>query len=102
MEKFNLEMALISQCDVVNCTFNINKSCQAKAITVGDGSFPGCDTYLNLNIHCREKDHPAGVGACKVANCAHNDDFECIAQSVSVGVVGKKVQCLSFEQYKLT
>lgn len=96
MYQMSIEMPLVSKCDITKCGYNVNNSCNAKAITIGDGSNPGCDTYLNTSLHCREANHAAGVGACKVNVCKHNVDFECTANNVSVGMNEGKINCLTF------
>jgi len=98
MELMNIEMPKISHCDVIDCAYNVNMGCHAKAITIGDAKHPACDTYLNISIHCQNAAQTAGVGACKVTSCKFNHDLECNAQNISVGFVGKSVECLTFSK----
>jgi hypothetical protein len=51
MQKFSIEMPLVKKCDVLKCGYNVNSSCHAKAITIGDNVNPECDTFLNSSKH---------------------------------------------------
>lgn len=91
-----VEMPPVSKCSVTQCAYNADRQCHARAITVGDGVHPGCDTFFNSRNHARNHGNSAGVGACKVTQCTHNDDFECIAESIEVGADGNDVHCRTF------
>ena len=91
-----IEMPLIKRCDVAECSYNLDSTCHAKAITVGDGVSPGCDTFMQAGSHVRNKQIKAGVGACKVGGCGHNADFECTAESISVSQEAGKVMCMTY------
>lgn len=95
--QIQVEMPSVSTCVVARCTYNRDNTCHARAITVGHGSQPGCDTFMANDQHVRNKEMMAGVGACKVTVCRHNMDFECIADGISVGMRGKEINCLTFE-----
>lgn len=90
-----LEMPDVAACDAKECAYNKSGQCHARAITVGDGVHPGCDTFLQSDEHSRRPEG-AGVGACKVTGCKHNDDFECQAREIRVGRRQDKVECLTF------
>ena len=92
-----LDMALVSQCEVEQCGYNVSRNCHAKAITIGDDLNPGCDTYFQCQSHSLETKRIAGVGACKISTCQSNNDFECTAKNISVGYTGGEVKCLTFE-----
>ncbi len=96
MKMLSIEMPLVGGCSVSECVYNLDQSCHARAITVGDGVSPGCDTYFNNRVHAKEKQRTAGVGACKVSACQHNNDFECGADSIQVSHVGADVNCVTF------
>lgn len=96
MKKLTLEMPMISSCDVEQCGYNQNKNCHAKAITVGDGVNPNCDTYFENKNHNLEVARIAGVGACKVSSCKKNKNFECIADVIKIGTVKESAKCLTF------
>lgn len=94
--KITLDMPLVSQCAVNECAYNIDDQCCARAITVGDGMHPGCDTYFDSSPHTHSNGNKAGVGACKVSGCKYNDDYECGASSINVGYGSDEVECLTF------
>ncbi|MCM2348675.1 MAG: DUF1540 domain-containing protein [Bacteriovoracaceae bacterium] len=96
MPKLNIEMPLVKKCDVQDCGYNTNCNCHAKAITIGDFSNPGCDTYLNIKGHTAETKNIAGVGACKVSACKYNNDYECTAENISVGFSSANINCLTY------
>jgi hypothetical protein len=93
----NIEMPPVNQCDVKTCGYNVEACCHAKAITIGDGDNPGCDTFFNTGKHCKDGERIAGVGACKVSGCQFNNDFECSAESIEVGFVGNKINCRTYK-----
>lgn len=90
------DMSEVAECTIAQCAYNVSKACHARAITIGDGVHPGCDTFFKSAIHASNGHTQAGVGACKVANCVHNDDFECQADSIRVGNRGTTVECLTY------
>jgi len=94
--QFTVDMPPVSECVVAECAYNHHKACHARAITVGDGVHPGCDTYIGSAGHTKHSQLCAGVGACKVTGCTHNDDFECMAESINVGYQGTMVHCLTY------
>jgi len=94
--KITIEMPSVTSCSARECAYNADNSCHAKAITIGDGAHPGCDTFLGgCSSHTRSVTM-AGVGACKVTGCRHNDDFECMANNITVGFAGGDVNCMTF------
>ncbi|WP_250458711.1 DUF1540 domain-containing protein [Microbulbifer litoralis] len=88
------DMPEVAHCTVASCAYNTDDSCHARAITIGDGDNPGCDTYFTNDTHTRSH-RAAGVGACKVADCSFNDDFECSADGIDVGRQGESPKCLT-------
>ncbi len=96
MQKISVEMPLVKRCDAAKCGFNVNSSCHAKAITVGDNTNPACDTFMDSVMHAQENKRIAGVGACKVSGCKYNNDYECFAEGITVGVVDEKVKCQTY------
>lgn len=100
MKMLSIEMPMVSECSVAECAYNTDSNCHARAITVGDGLHPGCDTYFDVSSppdsHTKAKQRIAGVGACKVSGCQHNDDFECMAELVAVGRAREQANCLTF------
>ena len=95
-KKSSLEMPEVKKCDLSDCGYNVNSNGHAKAITVGDYSNPGCDTFFGIERHTKETNWIVGVGACKVSDCKFNDDYECMAKDISVGLKKGKVNCLAF------
>ena len=96
--KFTIEMPDVSVCSVLSCAYNVESSCRAKAITVGDGVHPGCDTFTRSKRHAPGDTPVAGVGACKVAICRYNRELECEAPSIRVDAEGEDAaSCSTFE-----
>lgn len=91
-----IEMPMIKRCDVSECSYNLDAACHAKAITIGDGVSPGCDTFMSAGSHVRSRQITAGVGACKVDGCSHNADLECAAESINVSQDSGKVLCMTY------
>ena len=101
MNRIGIDMPVVGECSVAECAYNSGNCCHARAITVGDGIHPGCDTFLVATPHSRDTGRHAGVGACKVSACAHNDDYECTAQQIAVGhpgQAGHAACCLTYQQ----
>lgn len=94
--KITIEMPQVSACEVTECGYNLNRACHARAITIGDGIHPGCDTHFRSASHASHYQNLAGVGACKVAGCQFNDDFECMAEKIQVGFKGNDINCLTY------
>lgn len=88
------DMPEVARCTVSRCAYNTDNNCHARAITIGDGDNPGCDTYFDNSSHTRSH-RSAGVGACKVEACDFNDDLECSADRIDVGREGRSAQCLT-------
>jgi len=89
------DMPEVSKCAATQCAYNADDGCHARAITIGDGADPDCDTFFTNSKHTRSS-RTAGVGACKMEDCKFNDDFECSAESIQVGHTGKSNNCLSY------
>lgn len=94
--KMNLDIPAVAECTIVDCAYNMEKTCHAKAITIGDADSPNCDTLCCGVSHVRDGATHAGVGACKVSSCSYNDDLECTAHSITVGVMNNHVSCLTY------
>ncbi len=95
--KITLDIPVVSECSVSECAYNVNKACHARAITIGDGVHPGCDTYLGSAGHTKSVQQSAGVGACKVIGCRYNGDYECNAESINVGYRESQIHCLTYQ-----
>lgn len=94
--KITIEMPQVSACEVIECAYNVDSNCHARAITVGDGIHPGCDTFLMSDSHAVHYRKLAGVGACKVTGCLFNEEFECMADGIQVGIKGNEINCLTY------
>lgn len=75
----------VARCTVPECVYNRHAHCYARAITIGNGGHPQCDTFHTANDHVGKQPQTAGVGACKSYTCRYNDGFECGAERVYVG-----------------
>lgn len=96
MEKICIEMPVVSECSATECAYNHNKACQARAISVGDGIHPGCDTFMKGSQRANPSMGSAGIGACKIAACKFNEGLECMTESIKVGHVQNSVNCMTF------
>ena len=92
-----IDMPIVRTCAVRECAYNDDEHCRARAITVGDGAHPRCDTFFRSTTHATTMPETAGVGACKVAACAFNRDFECNAELVQIGHHADHADCLTFK-----
>ena len=98
MMRIAIDMPVVEECGVGECAYNTNNCCRARAITVGNGIHPGCDTFLNAMPHSRARQGQAGVGACKVSACQYNDDYECMTEQIAVGHGDNGIACLTYRQ----
>lgn len=96
MKVIAVEMPEVKSCAASACVYNLDESCNARAITVGDGREADCDTFFQGSAHT-SKHYEAGVGACKVSNCRYNDDWECQADAISVGAMKNTAMCETYE-----
>ena len=96
MNKITLEMPMVANCMASECAYNVDSNCHARAITIGDSTRPGCDTFLNGSRHIRQAQQTAGIGACKTASCKFNDDLECMADNIQVSVIQSEANCTTF------
>lgn len=94
--KINIEVPAVTQCEVEECSYNVQQKCHAKAITIGDGDSPHCDTLFCGAPAVNGTSIQAGVGACKVSSCSYNEDLECSAESIRVGLLDDSVNCLTY------
>ena len=92
----SIDVPVVIRCSIEGCSYNSNNNCHAKAITIGNGETPLCDTLLCDEKEVQEKNILAGVGACKVSQCRFNNDLECIADDISVGSENDNVRCMTY------
>lgn len=96
MKTITIEMPYVDECSVTECAYNVNNDCHAKAITVGNGVHPACDTFFDGGGHTRATQRIAGIGACKVSHCTYNEDLECMADHIQVAK-SPDVRCMTFQ-----
>lgn len=94
--KMSIDMPKVMKCSVRKCAYNNGGGCHARAVTIGDGTVPHCDTLFQCGSHCNSR-KAAGVGACKVSGCMHNADFECQASTIAVGLSKGRAMCKTFK-----
>jgi hypothetical protein len=93
-----LQVPPVKTCEATSCAYNEEKKCHAFAITVGDGTTPHCDTFINPSPeHGGDPAMIAKVGACKVSGCKHNQDLMCHAGAVLIGMIGQSVECKTYD-----
>jgi hypothetical protein len=86
----------VRECVVTDCAFNQGRACHARAVTIGDGIHPACDTY-HPNVEKRASARTrAGIGACKVDRCEWNEDLACHARSVRDAHHQGHADCVTF------
>jgi len=95
--KITIDMPLVDTCTVSECGYNGDNKCHARAITIGDGVHPGCDTALLESSRHTGENNLAGVGACKVTGCTFNEELECYADSITVSTANNSIQCMTFQ-----
>lgn len=90
----------VARCTVPECAYNRAAHCYARAITVGNGDQPLCDTFHSSNEHVPRQSQVAGVGACKVYACRYNDRYQCTAERIYVGYdeAAHYLGCLTFSR----
>jgi hypothetical protein len=91
-----LDLPAVNECDARNCAYNVNRVCHARAITIGSGLHPECDTFLAADTHVQDTTSIALVGACKMSACCYNDDLECRAPSIAVAHHERHADCTTF------
>ncbi len=91
-----MNMPKVTQCDAIQCAYNVDEICHALAITIGNGSRPKCDTYCPYSMKGGDPSSTAGVGACKVLACGHNQDLECQAPNITVAFEAQEADCMTF------
>lgn len=96
--QITIDIPIVNECVIEDCAYNFDSNCHAKAITIGDGANPGCDTaFLHPPGHTNNRSTIAGVGACKVMDCAFNTEYECAADRIDVGRKGDDINCLTYQ-----
>ncbi|MDT8385168.1 MAG: DUF1540 domain-containing protein [Gammaproteobacteria bacterium] len=95
--KMTIDMPVVKACSISECGYNRANKCHARAITIGGGTHPGCDTsYLGAPVRTTGN-NTAGVGACKITGCTFNDDLECNSSNITVSMKNDSIQCMTFQ-----
>jgi len=99
--KMTIDMPYVADCMIADCAYNLKSKCHARAITIGDGVMPGCDTaFLGASKHTHNTKLIAGVGACKILGCNFNNDLECAAENITVDMKKGEISCMTFVSRK--
>jgi hypothetical protein len=100
MKTLTVTMPVITECKAEECAYNRNRLCHARAITIGDGKHPACDTYFctshSSEQHIMNKNIIAGIGACKVQSCQYNVDYECFGENISIAHNNGRIACMNY------
>jgi hypothetical protein len=91
-----MEMSKIKECNMDDCSYNMDNKCHTMAITVGEEDQASCETYAHKSMLGGDLNMIAGVGACKVDSCSHNQALECTMQNVQMGSHNNHADCMSF------
>lgn len=95
--QITIDTAEVAECAANKCGYNLDGECHARAITIGDGVHPMCDTFLPARgSRAGDVSAHSGVGACKVSDCRHNEDYLCHAESIELGVHSDHADCITF------
>lgn len=91
-----MEMPVINECMVEDCSYNRNRACHALAITIGDALRAHCDTFVHTSFKAGDPGATGHVGACKMSDCLHNSELECQAPGIVVGSGQNEADCLTY------
>jgi hypothetical protein len=93
-----LEMASITECSVVGCSYNDHSGCNAFAVTIGGSGASAGVRDIHSAVRKGGLSKVVGhVGACQRADCVHNESLECSATSVRIGAGSDTADCLTFQ-----
>ncbi len=94
-----MAMSKITKCEMASCDYNIDNTCHATAITIGDGERPACSTFCRFMTKNKREDlGAAGVGACRVSSCIYNSYMRCQAADISIGCTQNRPQCAMYRR----
>ncbi len=91
-----MTMSRITDCEVIECSYNKDRKCHTPAITVGDTSCPMCDTFTRQDQKGGDPQILGGVGACRADDCKFNESLECRANGISVGMHSNHADCKTY------
>lgn len=96
----SIDLGLVSQCDVINCTYNKGQQCTAGAVDVTfEDNLPKCYTYTKEPESLEPVVMGAGdVSQCDVIDCTYNEGQRCIAHEITVSFKKGVAQCATYTQ----
>jgi hypothetical protein len=95
-----IKIPKIQKCEVLQCSYNMDKQCCTPAITVGR-EHPACDTFFQSSQKGGLKNMIGSVGACKESDCFFNKSLECSASGIDVGLHENHADCITFRPRQL-
>ena len=92
-----MKLPKVAGCENIDCAYNMENSCHAAAVTIGDGRVARCYTCCQFLMKGKGGDtgRTARVGACKVSGCVYNTALECQAPEIFVGIRESHSVCLT-------
>lgn len=91
-----IQASKVLDCSVTECSYNMNKTCHALAITVGDSTCAMCDTYFKSPEKGGAMEMTGSVGACKENDCKFNKSLECAAPGIHVASHMGHADCATY------
>jgi hypothetical protein len=94
-----IDLGIVSQCDVMNCTYNEGQRCIAGAIDVTFlDDLAQCYTYTTEEPSSSvQVARGAGdVSQCDLIDCTYNEGQRCIADSITVNLLDSVAQCATY------
>ena len=92
----DIEGSIVQSCKVEGCSFNSHSKCHALAVTIGDGTHPRCDTFVQEGSDSG-METSTRVGACKVVSCVNNKKLICKAGFIDVIFNNDHPHCNKFQ-----
>lgn len=91
-----MQIPQILDCEVTQCSYNMNKMCHAVAITVGNSKHAMCDTFYKSSQKGGATEITGSVGACKADDCKYNKSLECSAPGIRVANHSDHADCSTY------
>lgn len=94
----SIDLGLVSQCNVTNCTYNQSQQCTAGAIDVSFmDKLAQCYTYTEQPVLSKQVRKGVGdVSQCDVIDCNYNEGQRCIAKTIAVTYQDDIAQCATY------
>lgn len=99
-----MNQGTVTECNVVDCTYNQSQQCTSGAIDVSllDASVQ-CYTYTKEQVSSDEVSMGTGaVSQCDVIDCTHNLAQRCIAAEIVVSLLDDLPQCVTYTTKETT